>query len=447
MTTDSRTFLRRSTSRRRILGGAAAVAGGAALSATAPAFLRHTAAASEVTFWTSFTDATALQAIVDGFNGSQSDVTVKLVQVPGTSESDVTKLMTAVRGGVGPDVYLFNRPFAMQRAADGVLQDLTPYLDGEDLSGEYLEFAYNECVYNGGLYALPFDTDARALYYRKDLLAETDADPAELDPANGPITIARLTEIANQLNQKDGSGKYTRLGFVPWFQQGWHYTWGFDFGGSFYSPEECKVTATNEGVMAGFQYMYDTAQDLGPAEVQEFLSAVNRPDTPPAQSAFITGAVGFMVSGDWEIANMANYAPDIDYGITYIPVPEEGNDPSSWSAGFSAVMPQGAKNPEGALAFIRYFTGPDGQRQYVKDTAHLPTYASLLDEADLFTEDHVFFKDLLEFSTSLPTLAVGAQLWDELTSAQQKVTLGEATPEEALKTVDDRVNQQLHRYC
>jgi multiple sugar transport system substrate-binding protein len=437
------------TSRRKVLSGAAALAGGAALSA--PTFLKHASAqATEVTFWTSFTGGTevdTLNAIVDAFNTSQADFKVSLVQVPGNSESDVTKLMTAVRGGVGPDVYLFNRPFAMQRAADGVLQDLTPYLNGEDLSGEYLEFAYKECLYKDGLYALPFDTDARALYYRKDIMTEVGVDPAELDAANGPITLDRLTEITNLIDQKDGSGKYTRLGFVPWFSQGWHYTWGYDFGGSFYSPEECKITATNEGVVAGFNYMYERAQALGPSEVQEFLSAVNRPDAPPAQNPFMTGAIAFMVSGDWDIANLANYAPDIDYGITYIPVPKEGDSPSSWSAGFSAVMPQGAKNPEGATAFIRYFTGPDGQRAYVKATSHLPTYATLLEEADLYTEQHIFFKDLLQHSTSLPTVAVGAQLWDELTSAQEKVTLAESTPEDALKAVDDRVNQQLQRYC
>jgi multiple sugar transport system substrate-binding protein len=129
------------TSRRKVLAGAAAIAGGTALSA--PAFLKHASAqATEVTFWTSFTGGTevdTLKGIADAFNASQTDFTVSLVLVPGNSESDVTKLMTAVRGGVGPDVYLFNRPFAMQRAADGVLQDLTPYLNGEDLSSKYLE--------------------------------------------------------------------------------------------------------------------------------------------------------------------------------------------------------------------------------------------------------------------------------------------------------------------
>lgn len=439
--------MRSKTSRRTILGSAAALASGTALSA--PVFLKHAAAATEVTFWISFTgevEVNALKSIADGFNTSQSDYTVNVVQVPSQSESDVTKLMTAVRGGVGPDVYLFNRPFAGQRAADGVLQDLTSYL-GEDLSGNYLEFAYNECKFQDGLYALPFDTDARALYYRKDILTEVGADPAELDAANGPITLARLDEITALIDQKDEGGKYTRLGFVPWFSQGWHYTWGFDFGGTFYSPEECKITATNEGVVAGFTYMYDRANALGAAEVQEFLSSVNRPDAPPAQNPFITGAVAFMVSGDWDIVNLSTYAPDIEYGVTYIPVPNEGDTPSSWSAGFSAVMPQGAKNPEGAAAFIKYFTGPDGQRVYVKDTSHLPTYAALLDEAELFSEQHVFFKDLLEYSTSLPTVPVGALLWDELTSAQERVTLNEATPDEALQQVDERVQSQLDRYC
>jgi multiple sugar transport system substrate-binding protein len=434
------------TSRRTVVTAAAALAGSTVLGA--PGLAQSDP--SEVTFWTSFTgdvEVNALKRIVEAFNASQPDFVTKIVQVPSQSESDVTKLMTAVRGGVGPDVYLFNRPFASQRAADGVLQDLTPFLDGEDLSTTYLDFAFAECKFKDGLYALPFDTDARALYYRKDILTEVGVDPAELDPANGPITLARLDEITALIDKKDSNGKYTRLGFVPWFAQGWHYTWGFNFGGSFYSPDECKITATDAGVVAGFAYMYDRAAALGPAEVQEFLSAVNRPDAPPAENPFYSGSIAFMVSGDWEIANLANYAPDVDYGITYIPVPKAGDEPSSWSAGFSVVMPEGAKNPDGAMAFIRYMAGPDGQRTYVEDTSHLPTVAALLEEDDLFSEEHAFFRDLLQYSTSLPTVPVGALLWDELTAAQDKVKLNEATPEEALAQVEERVQSQLQRYC
>jgi multiple sugar transport system substrate-binding protein len=445
-------------SRRRLLSKAAAgVAVGAAGITTAhtsarsvPAVLRLAQQPKTVTMWTSFTgevEVSAIQAIADDFNKSQSEAAVEVVQVPSQSESDVTKLMTAVRGGVGPDVYLFNRPFASQRAADGVLQDLTPFLEGSDISGEYLEFAFKECQFQDQLFALPFDTDARALYYRKDILQEVGIDAAELDPANGPVTVARIREMAGKIDKKDANGAYTRMGFVPWFAQGWHYTWGYDFGGSFYSPEECKITATNEGVVAGLNYLYEEAAALGPEQAQAFMSSVNRPDAPPAQNPFITGAIAFMVSGDWEIANMKRYAPDVDYGITYIPVPKEGDNPSSWSAGFSLVMPQGAKEPEAAFQFMRHMGGEAGQRIYTKATQHFPTIKALLEEKDLYDERHLFFNEILKFSTSLPTVPVGALLWDELTTAQEKVTLNQATAEDALNQVQSRVQQQMDRYC
>lgn len=440
------------TSRRSLLAGAALGTASVLAASTfaAPTVLRHAAAASEVTVWTSFTgdvELNAIKKIVDGFNKSQQDTQANVVQVPSQSESDVTKLMTAVRGGVGPDVYLFNRPFASQRAADGVLQDLTPYLKGEDLSANYLEFAFNECKFNGKLFALPFDTDARALFYRKDMLAEVGVDEAELDPAKGPITLDRLHEISSKMDKKDANGSYSRIGFVPWFAQGWHYTWGYVFGGEFYTPEGCKVTATNPGVVAGFNYMYEQAKAMGAKQVQEFMSSVNRPDAPPAQNPFYTGSLGFMVSGDWELASMASYAPDVKYGVTHIPVPKAGDKPSSWSAGFSVVMPQGAKNPDGAISYMKYMAGEEGQRIYTKDTSHLPTYKALLKDDSLFDGKHDFFRQMLSYSRSLPTTPVGALLWDELTTAQDKVKLNQSTAEEALQVVEDHVQPQAQQYC
>src|SRR5688572_24388716 len=76
--------------------------------------------ATEVVFWTEHTepDLSAMQMIVDNFNAENADVQVSLVQVVG-DETDITKLMTAVRGGVGPDIYLLDRFTVAQRAAEG----------------------------------------------------------------------------------------------------------------------------------------------------------------------------------------------------------------------------------------------------------------------------------------------------------------------------------------
>ncbi len=405
--------------------------------------------ANKVVFWVGHgePDLSAIEEIVANFNEENPAIQVEIVRIPPGEEADVSKLMTAVRGGVGPDVYLFNRPFTSQRSADGLLQDLSPFIGDEDLGSNYLPFAWDEVLFNGKPYALPFDTDARALYYRKDILSEAGIDPAEFDPGNGPITLTRLKEIATQLNQENAQGNYTRLGFVPWFDQGWHYTWGYDFGGSFFDAEACQVTPDDPNIVQAFTFIQDWAKTFGVGKIQTFVSSYNRPEAPPQQHPFITGRIPLMVSGDWFVASMARYAPDADYGITYIPVPEEGDKPSTWSAGWSVVMPQGAKEPEAAYTFMRYFAGEEGQRIYTRETQHFPTWASLLEEANLYDARHAFFNDLLADSKSLALVPVGALYWDELTSAQESVYLDQVTPAAALSAVKARVQAQLQPYC
>jgi multiple sugar transport system substrate-binding protein len=407
--------------------------------------------AATVTFWTTHTepDLSALQAIVDGFNGENSDVQAELVQVVG-DETDTTKLMTAVRGGTGPDVYMLDRFIVAQRAAEGVLQDLSEFIGDEDLSEVYIPFAWAEANFQGAPFALPFDTDARALFYNIGMLQEAGVDPAELDVANGPVTFEKLAEIANQLNETDQDGNFSRIGFVPYTHQGWHYTYGFAFGGTFFDAAACEVTPDEAGVVAGHQWLYDYTAALDPGKVNAFAGRFAATETvPEEQDLFVTNRVGFAVTGDWFLNTMAKFAPDTEYGLTLIPVPAEGDESATWAGGWSMVIPQGAKNPEGAWRFLQYIAGEPGQRVYTTETAHLPTINTLLGDADLFQdEQHRFFADqLLPTAKNRPPLPVGARYWDELTSAWQKVYLNEEEPATALATVKERVQPDLQGFC
>ena len=404
----------------------------------------------EVVFWTSFTgpvDVASLTKIVKTFNEQGSDATVTMVQVPG-DETDVSKLMTAVRGGVGPDVYHLDRFTTSQRAADGVLQSFDQFVD-PGMGDRYIGFAWDEVLYEDKPYALPFDTDVRALFYRRDMLRDAGIDPAELDAKNGPISVARLAKIASAVDETKGDS-YSKIGFIPWFDQGaGGYTWGFDFGGSFFDPQSCEVTPTDPEVIEAYQTMfYDWAEEKGPEKVQKFIDTYfPPPEPPPAQHPFLTGRLALVVSGDFFIPIIQDYGKNVDYGITYLPLPEGKNEPTSWSGGWSAAIPQGAKAPEAAYEFASFMCGEEAQRMYVKQTQHLPTLQSLQSEEDLYTEEHRFFKDLLPVSKSRPPLPVGAQYYDELLAAQESVTLNQAESEEALQDVKDSVQQRLERFC
>lgn len=403
-------------------------------------------AQTPVTFWTSSTnpqDLSALKNIVAGFNKANPKYAVKLVQVAG-SETDAAKLTTAVAGGTGPDVYMLDRFTIAERAAAGLLEDLSTF-KAESLASTYLPYAWAETQFKGKTYGLPFDTDARVLYYRKDMLKAAGVDPAVLDASKGVPSIKLIQDISNKINKTDSSGAYTQLGFIPWFNQGWHYTWGWAFGGKFYDAKACKVTPNDSGVVAGFQFLYDWAKGLDPQKVQSFVSTYAPPNYPDAQDPFVTGKLAMVVTGDWFLATLAKNAPSMDYGVTYIPTPD--GKKTTWAGGWSMVIPKGAKQSAGAWEFLKYIAGAPGQRIYTKQSAHLPTLKALLNDNTLYEKNHLFFKNLLPSANSRPPLPVGGLYWDELTTAMNKMTLNQAEPKAALDEAASRVNAQLEQFC
>ncbi len=406
-----------------------------------------------LTFWTSHTppDSDTLKAMVDTWNKANPKTQVTFTQVPG-SETDVAKLMTAVRGGTGPDVYFLDRFTVAQRAAAGVLTDLTDLIkksSDPNLSQKYIGYAWAETQFKGKTYALPFDTDSRVLYYNKDMIKAAGYDPAMFDPANGPLTLDQVRQIAFKINKTDKTGAYTQVGFIPYdtnYSQGWHYTWGFDFGGKFADLAAGKVTPDDENIVKAFTFLHDWAKAMGPQKVQTFISTYSPPNNPSQQNPFLIGKVAMMVSGDWVLNQIRQYVPNLNYGVTYIPVPNKGDKPSTWAGGWSLVIPQGSKHVNDAFKFMTWYAGPDGQKAYTVGTTHLPTWNALLDDNSLFDPQHMFFKQLLANAYSRPPLPVGASYWDALTTAENAVTLDQQDPATALKQVADTINPQLQPF-
>jgi multiple sugar transport system substrate-binding protein len=409
--------------------------------------------ATAVDFWTEHTppDSDGLQSIVDDFNAANPDVCVTMTIVPG-SETNIAKLLTSIRGGVGPDVYLVDRFTVAQRANEGVVEQLPE--EANAMADQYLPFAWAETQFQGGTYALPFDTDVRALFYNRDMLEAAGADMGVLDMANGPATIAEVNAIADAITTEDADGNYEIMGWVPGgpgpagqpgaIDQGWHYTWGFTFGGEFADLEACQVTPTNEGVVAGYQFLHDWAAERDPEKISRFV-ATNMPDpaNPASQNAFITGKLAMIITGPWRINQMAQLAPDTNYGFTFIPVPNEGDESATWAGGWSVALIPGSDAPDEAWRFMQYIAGPEGQTTYTVETAHIPTLTALVEDASLFDEQLAQFLPLLDVAHNRPPLAVGALYWDALTSAQGAVELNTAEPAAALQEVADAVQPEL----
>ena len=439
-----------STRTRRLAAGLLGVALVGGLSACGA----QARASNVIEFWTVLTgdvDIKAQEAVIAAFEEEYPQYDVRLVRKPnpgGAPNGDLTVSVAAVRGGQPADVYLTDRFAIAQQASVGLLENLQPRVDAEGgtLPDQYLPFAIAEATFEDDLYGLPIYTDTRALFYNNDVLRDAGIDPDVMHPRHGPLTIDEAYEIGKQINETDDNGNYTRMGWIPWDDQAFNATYALQRGARYFDNETCQFTPTEPAFMQTYEQFGEWAEDLNFDRVQAFLATYRPPNAPPEQGLLYTGRVGMTLSGNWLLANIRDYAPDLDFGMTYVPVAEEGDKPFNWSGGFGLVMPTGAQNRDAGWEFMKFFTGEQGQAIYTESASQLPTWKSLADDPELLDRYGVMAEGL-QYTVSRPPLPVAAAIDGALGTAQQAVLAGEETPEEALQKAADRVNPQLETFC
>jgi multiple sugar transport system substrate-binding protein len=403
----------------------------------------------KVVFWSIMTGVAegSIRRIVDDYNATNPAVKVEMVTVPGSWAED-TSLLTAVRGGTGPDVYYSNRQRTRQLAANGILEDITAYIDKVDknLGSKYINTVWRQILWRGKIHAIPFDTDARALYYNKTVLRDAGIDLSIFDRKNGPIPLDKLFEIASKINQKDAQGHYTRVGFIPTYGEGHVVEWNAIFGGSYEDPAGGKFTPLHPKLVDAFNWLKNAFNVMGPKEVDLFLSTYEPPNNPPQLSPFITGRIGMMINGSAMISTLEEYAKDLDWDVTYPPVVNPGDNAATYAGGFCLAVPKGAKRAEAAIPFMLYMCGVEGQARYTREVTNLPTLLSVQANRSLYDERHRLFADLLPYAKISGLLPMHGTEVNALFSVQYAATVEQQDPVPLLKEAETKLQAELNQY-
>jgi multiple sugar transport system substrate-binding protein len=340
------------------------------------------------------------------------------------------KLLTAIVGGQPPDVVFFDRFQIASWADQEVLTDLTNHVKDSGMNTDlFYKAAWNEVVYEERIYGIPVTTDARVLFYNKDHFSE-----AGLDPNHPPATIAELEEFAAKLMLKEGQ-RYKRLGFVPWLGQGSFYTWGWAFGGDFYDSRTKQVTANEPKLVAAMKWLQDYSEQYADQKINALTGS-------EAVDPFLTGQVSMEIGNNLLVANLKANNPALHYGIAPIPTPD-GKEATTWSGGYSVVIPKGAEHPDEAWELIQYFAGDEAQERIGK------AYLSAIPEVNerIFKNDpmNMEIMSLLDNAHWRPVIPQGQLLWNELAHAVDLAINGKDTPERLLNEVTARVNAALDK--
>lgn len=287
--------------------------------------------------------------------------------------TDGQRLLTAIAGGVPPDLMMFDRFAIPEWAARGALTELSPFLAAQDAKdpdridlSQYYPWTIEEGSYRkpgttekAGIYGIPVTVDCRLLFSNASQLRQAGmVDPATGEP-RPPRTWEELRDVANRLTIRDKStGNLVRLGFAPNVGNSWLYMYAWQAGGDLLSKDGTRVTFDTPPVRRALRFITDLFDDLGGVtKVDAFESSFQEggPLDP-----FLTGKLSLKIDHTFALQQMINWKPDMDFITSPAPIPADrlaaGKKPITWSGGFSFVIPAGAKQAAGAFKLLQFLT-------------------------------------------------------------------------------------------
>jgi len=398
------------------------------------------AARRKLVFWNLFTTGTShetLSELVRRFNASRSDVEIDQVDIPYSQVH--TKMLPAIAGHVPPDVAVFDRFLVASYAARDAFRPLDDLLTRDGIrGGDFFRAPWEECIYEGRQFAVPYDTDVRILYYNRQLFRD-----AGLDPDRPPRTWNELRDASLKITRRRPNGRLDRVGYVPiWGNVGSLYLYGWQKRGRFTSPDGRRVTLDDPKVVEALAWVRDFVRDYGLEDLMNLQSGFG----PEAQNPFITGKIAMTVWDVGAVNQIHRYGADLDWAAAPCPHADDGV-PATWSGGFSLVLPRGCGDVEGAWAFCKFILSEPSQRYMATSSNKLPARRSAAN--DPFFQSSAFWRlaiDQMRVSRYRPVSPAGSAIATEMRVAVDQVIHGKLGPGEALAVATREAQKVLDRF-
>lgn len=391
-------------------------------------------AQTEITFWHIFDAGPAaefIDQVVQDFNAANPDVRVTHL---GTNFWDYwTRLTTATAGGIGPDVAMNDLGNVPSRAVAGVILPLDDLL-GDDGLEPFWPATREAVTWDGRVWAMPMETDVRVLYYNKELFRA-----AGLDPEDPPETWDELVAYADALTVVEG-GRIQQLGFGPTLGNTYFPLYAM-LNGEDFLAEDGSLRFNTPAAVEALQWMVDRQNAYGSRAMTSFSATFGTGASDP----FMSGKVAMIIQNNTFPGQIAQYAPDLDYGVA--PLPHNGT-PASWSNGFSLEISASTQAPEAAYRLVEYLMSDEVQAAYARLNYSMVGNMAAAQADDLMADAAwPVFVEQMETSR-FRAFSLEAPTWYD-TALQPEVDaalLGTKTPQQALDDAQRSYENEVRRY-
>jgi multiple sugar transport system substrate-binding protein len=373
-----------------------------------------------------------LQRELAGFESKNPDYEVRVTVIPWFFAWD--RLVAVAKRRVSqvvPDVIQIGGTWTTTLSSLGALSDLTDYLDDIERA-DIIRPLWNYCYEPSRThaYSLPWFTDARVLYWRKDILKELNLTVEDISTWSG------LRAACEKLRDHPKLGKRYFGMPLPGQREGILIhdlaPWVWGAGGTFLSSDRHTPQFQKPAALQGVHFYYQMMVDhLIPLLGRDRLVSGN----------FFTGQAAFQVSGVWPVNSIFNskhagYQPEVakNYGVSVLPAGPAGE--VTYLGGSNLAITHLSQHPEGAWKLIKYLIGTDSQARHAKQIGMLPSRYSALEKLLSSAPGPVAeaFRHSLRVARTLPCAATLGTLERILGKASQRLITA---------VCEDRYNEAL----
>lgn len=295
------------------------------------------------------------------------------------------------------DVTSIGNTWHGQYSASGGLEELN--IDEFGGADSWMEASLAYCTYEDKCYGVPWVAETRCLFYNKDMFAKAGVEP--------PTTWDELIAAGLTIKDKIGVGRaFAMAGTGAWDLL---HNWAillWQNGGTLLN-EDCTKATLNSAAGVEAMNWYVGLLDKGLAD-----KACAEYNQPQADSAFINENAAMCYMGPWNIANILDENPDLNYGIVEPPVGPVGK--GAFAGGSDLVVYANSEHKEAAIAWVKYLVSKQMMADFCQNlTKMLPPRLDVFETPYYDVGVWTVFKDTLAYATPYPVLSV----WGDIENA------------------------------
>ena len=379
-------------------------------------------ASGDVTWCIGKDTSGAFGTVVDSFNKANPKANVKLLELPeDAGEQRRLQIQRLEAESAECDVLGTDVIWTAEYAAQGWLQDVSDFISQN--GDKFIPSTVDTTEYEGKNYAVPFNSNAGFIYYRKDEVSQPPDDWQALydEAKNG-------NGVVYQGFRYEG----LTVNFLELL---------YSAGGTVISEDGKEATADSAEVKDVLTFMADGIKSgAAPKANTTYKEEESR-------RAFESGNATFMRNWPYAYALGKDSKIADKFDISTFPG-YNGNEGAGVLGGYNLAISSYSENPEGSLAFIEFATGPEQQKVMATEASLPPTVTETYDDPEVkkampFAAE---LRDAIDQAQPRPVSPVYPQISEAIFNNVYAALQGKTSPDEAASKMNEEIQKALETF-